>query len=278
MSREINKQMINCLFSPEIQGCISAAESIAGYKLSTSDRQPFLYFHDYLTEPEPDFITVWRKDPEKEWYHEFTNGILDNVQNTLACILYHHERLIAIEDSVMKGIEKYNYRKALGNFTVGLGNTLIWDFEYQAFVLACRRCLDYLTKAICAYFKSDFHSFRKLGGFLKKQNHPIVTKPLISLHAKYKPKFDSFLSNGGQSVRDKISHSKYVPAGCINLSKRGCVLVGGGEELGVPDNHSDVLLSEVLQKHVTNIRSCIKEFIITYVDSIKTEQQERLKK
>ncbi len=130
-----------------------------------------------------------------------------------------YEKLIAIEQSVMKEIEKYNYRKVIENCTIAIENTLIWDFEYQAFVLAFRRCLDYLTRAICAYFKSDFHSFRRFDKFLKKLDRPIVTKPLIDLHRKYSKRFDFVLSKGNQkSVRDKISHYEYVPVGCINLT------------------------------------------------------------
>ena len=43
--------------------------------------------------------------------------------------------------------------------TIGLGNTLVWDFEYQAYVLSFRRCLDYLTRGIAAFFKQEFHPF-----------------------------------------------------------------------------------------------------------------------
>lgn len=276
MDEDIFNKMTATLFSPEIHGCMSVIESIAGYKLSASDRQPFLYFHNYLTNPQPNFITTWREDPQQEkWYHSFTNGILGDVQNSLACILYHHDRLVSIESSVMEGIEKFNYRNVIGNSTIALGNTLVWDFEYQAFILAFRRCLDYLARAICTYFKNDFHSFRRLGDYLKKLDRPTVTSPLIKLHEKYSVEFNFVLSEGNRkSVRDKISHYEYVPVGCINLSQRGFMLAGGGEELGPMGQHGAVLLSEVLQKHVTNIRGCIREFIYAYVDSIKTEQHQ----
>ncbi len=274
---DIFKKMAESFFSPEIQGCVSVVESIAGYKLSASDRQPFLYFHNYLTNPQPDFISEWRNDETQEkWYHRFANGILGDVQNAFACALYHYERLVAIEQSVMEGIERHNYRRVIGNSTIGLGNTLVWDFEYQAFILAFRRCLDYLARAICAYFKNDFHSFRKLGRFLENLNRPVVTKPLIDLHRKYSTKFDFVLSDGNRkSVRDKISHYEYVPVGCINLSQRGFMLVGGGEELGLGENKGAILLSEVLQNHVTNIRACIQELITSYVDGIRVEQHEK---
>ncbi len=51
------------------------------------------------------------------------------------------------------------------------------------------------------------------------------------------------------------------------------MLVGGGEGLGLAKNA--VLLSEVLHNHVKNIRACIREFIISFVDAIKAEQAEK---
>lgn len=271
------KQMINVFSSPEVQGCLSVVESIAGYKLVASDRQPFLYFHNYITNPQPEFITNWRDDPVQEkWYHRLVNGILGDVQNTMACALYHHERLVTIERQVMEGIERYNYRNALGNTTVGLGNTLVWDFEYQAFILAVRRCLDYLARAICAYFKNDFHSFRRLGEFLRRQDRPLVTTSLIEFHEKHSAKFDFVLSEGTRkSIRDRISHYGYVPVGCINLSQRGFMLVGGGEELGIGGKNGSALLSEVLQIHITNIRICIRDFINAFVDGVRADQHAR---
>ena len=46
MSEELFKKMFEKAFNPEIQGCLSAIESVAGYRLSSADKKPFLYFHD----------------------------------------------------------------------------------------------------------------------------------------------------------------------------------------------------------------------------------------
>ena len=265
------KKISESFFSPEIQGCLSAIESIAGYKLAAADRQPFLYFHNYLTNPQPAFISEWRSDTTLEkWCHRFANGFLGEVQKTLACVLYHHGRLRAIETSVIENIEKFDYRKVLGNSTVALGNTLIWDFEYQAFILAYRRCLDYLARALCAYFRNDFHSFRRLGSVLKNLKPASVASTLISIHEKYCPLFEFVLSEGDRkSLRDKISHYEYVPVGVINLSQRGFVLAGGGEQFGVARPIGTELLSEVLGTHVSNLKGYIREMIYQFVDSLR---------
>jgi hypothetical protein len=271
---DIFKKMANSFASPEIQGCLAVINLVAGYRLGAVDRQPFLYFHNYLTNPQPDFITAWREDPkQKKWYHRFANGIGGDVQNTFACVLYHYDRLIVIEREVMEGIERFNYRKVLGNSTMALGNTLVWDFEYQAFILAFRRCLDYLARAISAYFKNEFHSFKKFSEFLRKQNRPLLTTRLIELHARYSVEFEFVLSDGDRkSIRDKISHYEYVTAGCINLSQRGFMLAGGGEKLGIGSKNGSALLSEVLQRHVSSLRNCIRDCVNAYVDGMRADQ------
>lgn len=274
MDEDVFKQMFESFSSPEIQGCLAVVKSIAGFELAAVDRQSFRYFHSYITNPQPDFITAWRADPQLEkWYHRFVNGFLGDVQNTLACVLYHHGRLKAIESAVIENIEKFDYRKVIGNSTMALGNTLVWDFEYQAFILAYRRCLDYLARAVCPYFRNDFHSFRTLGTFLGKLKQGEVTQGLISVHAKYSPLFDFVLSEGNRkSLRDKISHYEYVPVGTINLSQRGFVLAGGGEQLGLSHSTGAVTLSEVLDSHVSNLKCCVREMIYRFVDSVRIEQ------
>jgi hypothetical protein len=272
---ERNEELENMASSIVLKECFQFIESILGYKLSPADRQPFLYFHSYLTDPQPRFITDWRNDSKKEkWYNKFSNRILGDVQNAFPCVLYHYERLLNLENSLFTGIEKFKYREMIGrNSSMGGGNTLIFDFEYQAYILAYRRCLDYLARAIGTYFIQDFNSFRKLGEHLKKLNRPTVTESLIKVHEKYSPNFEFVLSDGERkSVRDIISHYEFVSVGTINLSKRGIVIAGGGKNEFILYGERNLLLSEVLQKQVSDLRLCIREFIYTYVESIRKDQ------
>jgi hypothetical protein len=266
---------LEALVGPEISKCMFAIQEIAGYELNIVDRQPFLYFHEYLTNPEPAFISEWRADQRFEkWYHRFVNGMLNDVKNTLACVLYHHERLRGIESSVISVVERLqNCTPPLLGSTMSFGNTLVWDFEYQAFILAFRRCLDYLARAICTYFRNDFHSFRRLASFLDKSAPAIIGRSLSPLITKYYEKFDFVLSEGTRkSVRDKISHYEYVPAGTVNLGPHGFMFVGGGEELGISGNFSDTCLTTTLSRHVDDLRECIREVTIAFVDAMRADQ------
>jgi hypothetical protein len=271
MTQDVFKKMMENMLTPEIQGCLSAVESIAGFTLPALERQPFLYFHSYMTNPEPPFLRAWRSEPSLEkWYHRLVDGVLGDVQNGFACVLYHFGRLKTIESNVVEAIERFDYRRVLGNSTLALGNTRLWDFEFQAFVLAFRRCLDYLARAIAAYFRNEFHSFRRLGNFLGTAKSECVGAALLPLHQKYLTHFQFVLSDGDRrSLRDKISHYQFVPAGTVNLSQRGFVFVRTDESTG---GCSTVVLSEVLEQQVANLRACIREMVPAFVDAIRREQ------
>ena len=234
-----------------------------------------MYFHNYITNPQPNFITEWRQDVRKEhWYHKLANGILIDVESSLACVLYHYDRLIELETSVIEGIQKYNYQQIIpNNSAIGIGNTKKWDFEYQAFILSYRRCLDYLARSICTYFMNDFNSYRRLGSFLNKINRPTITNHLIEIHTKYFESFEFVLSEGNRkSLRDRISHYEYLSVGAINLTSQGLILVGGADELGIGENQN-TLLSQVLETRVTNLQLCIRELIHAFVDGMRNDQE-----
>ena len=93
------------------------------------------------------------------------------------------------------------------NATIALGNTLIWDFEYQAYVLSYRRCLDYLTRGIAAFFKHEFHSFRKLNRSLQGLQPASVSNALSEVYSRHAERLSFALSDGDRkSVRDTITH------------------------------------------------------------------------
>ncbi|AWI26848.1 hypothetical protein [Flavobacterium pallidum] len=259
--------------SDEIQNCLRIIDENVGYKLLPEDKQIFDLFHEFVTNPQPKFITDWRSDEKKErWYHKFINRFLDDTQNALICVQYHHDKLLQIEKTILEQVEQHNYRKVLDpNTVLGISNTLVWDFEYQAFVLAYRRTLDYFTRGVCCYFTNDFHSFRKIGDFLQKQNRPVFTKPLIDIFEKNIANFDFVMSEGERkSIRDRITHYEYTKVGVINLTSDGLILIGGAEDLGLEGNN--LKLSEVIEQRTHHIKSFLRDFITAYINAIKNEE------
>ncbi len=258
--------------NPDIQACINVVNSIAGYESNNTTKNAIQYFYDYINSPEAIFITEWRSNPNTEkWYHKFVNGILGDVQNTITCVHYHYDNLIDIEKKVIESIERYNYREVLGNSCMSLGNTLKWDFEYQAYILAFRRCLDYLARSICSYFKNDFHSFRTLDNNLSKLKPSIIGLKINPIHSKYSKLFEFVLSEGDRkSTRDKITHYEYVGVGTINLSERGFILAGGGENLGFHIVNGSMNLTAVLSEKTLNLDNCISEILMAFVDAMKS--------
>ncbi len=266
---DIQKKMLDAFFSTEIQNVLQAINKIAGHKLEDKYIQSFRKFHKYITNPQPNFITEWRTNPKEEkWYHSFVNGILGNVQNSYSCVHYHFERLSVIEKETLDSIEQYNYQEILGDSTIALGDTKRIDFEYQAFVLAYRRCLDLLARAVSARFKNDFHSFRRLNKFLISFTGNEIADNIIVTQEKYSPLFEFVMSDGNRkSVRDKIAHYEYVQAWTLNLNKNGFMLVGGGEGMNLTKSDNEPkYLSELLEQKLNNLNNCITDIIDNLIE------------
>lgn len=273
---ETLEKMMESFNHPDIQGCLAAVEKFAAYHLPVADRQPFLLFHKYVSDPQPQFISNWRSQPDTEkWYNRFTNGMLGDVQNSLACVLYHSGRLLEIERNTTSELEKFHYRETLSNSVVSPGNSLKMDFEYQAFVLAVRRTLEYLTRVVSAYFKDEAHSFSKLENTLNRFKDPTLSDPIKLVFSKYLRNCEYIVTNKDSikmSTRDRIAHREFVSVGCINLSKYGFVIAGGGENL---QPFVGERLTEVVRKHVTNLQEFLGDFIRQFLTAIAIHQLRR---
>lgn len=269
-------EMLRTYLKPEIQELLTNIKSIAGYKSPPEIEGIFKGFHNYITNPQPAYITRLRENPKLEpWYHRHVNGILGNTQSALACVLYHRDNLLSIEraifelDAIQKCKNIISERSTIG---IGHGNSLKLDFEYQAYILAVRRCLEYMTYGLYSYFKNHTHSFRELSGALEsfvKKGNPVAIA-LTETHQIWRPKFNSVVADErGNSIRDRISHFEHIPAGTLNISSRGLVLVGGGEDLNLGVNSA--LISEILNKRTDNLVNCIKAFIDAFISAPKPE-------
>lgn len=257
---------------PNVQRCLREIELIAGYVLPIQQRGPFLFYHSFITStPSPKFIALWRSEPKLErWYHRHVNGILGHVQNAMACVWYHHDNLIRIEEHVRRIIIDSKAQLALRNCTIGLGNTIAWDAEYQAFILAVRRCLDYLARGIASYFRNDHHSFRKLPEFLAHVKPVSVALALNAAYERHESNFQYVLSDGKKkSIRDLLSHYEYISAGALNISDRGFLLQGGGEGMKSMSGAWDGALGAIIKKRADELHSCIADFLTSFVVSVR---------
>jgi hypothetical protein len=258
---------------PVTRKCFKEIEAIAGFKLTADQRAAFLRFHAYITtDPRPKYISELRAGNGRR-YQMHVNGIPGGTQNTLACVYYHLAQLEKMESSVERIIESSGLRDLLGNATTAGGNTLALDFEYQAFVLGVRRCLDYLTRGLANYFKNDFHSFRRFSGFLGNATPRDIATTLQQAHARHVGYFDFVLSQSERrSTRDRISHYEFVPAGIVNISSRGFVLAGGGENLGGHLSNPSRRLADVLRSHAGHLQQCIDDFLDSFVAASKAHE------
>src|SRR5262249_3987833 len=100
-------------------------------------------------------------------YQRLKSGIWPSgdIHSGLIRAIYHRDRVCQMEEQLERIARETNVTDLLkhGEFAsaVSGGNTLALDSEYQAFILAVRSTLDYLTKSVCAYFKNESNSFHK---------------------------------------------------------------------------------------------------------------------
>ncbi len=85
---DVYSAMLALGLDAEIVGCLQDAHDVLAFDLPESDRRSFLLFHDYITNPQPRFITEWRGDPSKEkWYRALVDGLNFNTHNGYACVV-----------------------------------------------------------------------------------------------------------------------------------------------------------------------------------------------
>lgn len=274
---KIFAQLFEMAFDPNVVRARTAVEAVAGYTASPDTQRGFLRFHAFFSSaPPPKYLAAWRADPKLEhWWRQHIDGVHVNARNAFSCVLYHRDRLLEIEDNMISVLENIPFQGAIAEGAVaGLGNTLKWDFEYQAFVLAARRCLDHLTLGLMAYFRLKHHSFNKLPTYLKNKHRADVSTELVRIHAEHAPRLAYVLSEGGNSnsVRDRIAHREHVGAGAINLKRTGVSFVGGGEDLK-PWENGEQRLGAVIQRRVDELLECVNAFIDGFIAAVSAHER-----
>lgn len=263
-------RMLDIVFDPEIV----RVRQLADFDIPQERAASLLRFHAFITNPQPSYITSWRADPqlERRWYHQHANGILGDVRGALAAVHYHFARLTEIESGVNAILAASRIHERVENGSMGLGGTRKMDIEYQAFVLAYRRCLDYLAGALTCYFKLEANSFRKLPRSIANTKMPAVAAALVAAHARHVEHLAFVLAEGRKSVRHRIAHYDFVSAGCINLTAKGFFLAGGGEDLARDGRPRGTTLATVLNERIDRLHACVDDMIDTFIHAARARE------
>lgn len=251
------------ILGPVLAGATKDIIEIADFDLSSAASRPFVEFVHW-TNTRPDFIARWRVDPvtENREYRRFM-ALTDDVRAAYAAACYHLERLREIEASVSAALSRYDFTGQIApNSVAALGRMRRLDFEYHAFILAYRRCLDYLASGLSTYFGQQQTSYHRLPRTLRSAHPKVVAKALIDVYDRHTQKFEFVIGDErGKSLRDRVGHSEFVPAAVINVRSDGYWFVGGGEKLRLADPKDERLLSEILESRTRDLHECISDFL-----------------
>lgn len=251
---------------------IVEVNKIAGIpEVSKDQRYGFTLFHDYFTNPQPDWVTELRANGRSQkWYLRLAEGLFGHTQGARRAVEYHLSRIDEIESEVENYLGRQDLSKIPKGVCHAIGNTQKLDVEYHAFVFAYRRTLEYFAAGVAAYFKSECNSFKGLPNILERPKAPIeITAPLQRLYNEHKPQFEFVLSHedGHRSVRDTISHYEFVSAGIFNLTCEGFRLIGGAEKLALSDTPSR--LRDVLGGRVASLDAYLNESLVAFTEALR---------
>lgn len=242
----------------------------AGFEISIEASRPFEDFVRWIN-TRPQFISEWRSDIKKEQtlYPKFMT-VTDGVRSAYAAVCYHLMRIKKIEVSIDNILSRYDFSSRFNQGQVAaFGNMRQLDFEYHAFVIAYRRCLDYLSCGISTYFKQSQSSYNRFKKTLERGQPRSVAEALIAVYEKHIEKFAFVIgTERGKSLRDRIGHSEFVQAATINVGSDGHRFVGGGENLRISDPNDNRRLSEILDDKAFGLHRCISDFLYSFRDAV----------
>jgi hypothetical protein len=265
-------QMLRMMLDPAMLAAGAKLRAIADIDVPPSDTQIFSSFVEWIN-TRPKFIAHWRDDPVREQrdYPRFM-ALSDHVRDAYTAVYYHLNRVEELEEKVRRVLEEYRFSDFMVSGSVAtLGRMRVADIEYQGFIFAYRRCLDYLSTGVSTYFGTHCSSFRELGKKLPKWAPQSVAHTIHDCYTRHRQQFDFVMADErGKSVRDRLAHREFVQAACVNVSKSGFRLVGGGEELGIRGN--DVHLAQALHIRVDALRAFLGDFYVTFQNAVIAEE------
>ena len=132
----------------------AALQHLAGFELPPDSRRRFLALHASLTAmPRPPLLArlTIEGGSRKDWLTPLTEAVLGHVQEGLAAYHYHLSNIELIEHEITALAQRSLAELQIPTpSAIGGGNTRRLNFEYQAFVFAARRTMEYLAGGSCS--------------------------------------------------------------------------------------------------------------------------------
>jgi len=260
--------MLEVSFSSQMREFWQRVEAVVGTPLLEEHRKPFLYAHDWFNQrPESPGLTRLRPQAtgKPDWRSVLANAVLGNTQQAVAGCLYRRNRLYEMDAAIQRIAAETRVSGVVTqlNTTVAGGDLTALHCEYQDFLILIRRCLDYLARAVGAYFRRECWSFRKLKDELPEWKPKEVAQPIHTALMAREDTFMQFLSEGtDKTIRDRIIHREFVPAGVLNVTPMGVCLVGGGDDL----TPSERLMPRI-DKYLTDLQDLVRVILASLVDA-----------
>jgi len=240
---------------------------VAGFHVEEAQLRAFRTAHCWIVQ-RPRSPGLRRLKPnapgKRDWLNLMSNGLLTHTQQAFRGVLYRLAVLESIENEIHSLAESTGIASqfAGGRTSIGGGDTLRIDCEYQDLLMGIRRTLDYLARALGAYFKKECWSFRTIVDELNGWEPADVAARLHAKIVKPGRSFDDYLSSGDKkTVRDRIAHREFVSAGTLNVTPMGVMIAG--EESRDPGRR----LLPILEARVQDLRSLVSDAIDGLVDA-----------
>jgi hypothetical protein len=157
---------------------------------------------------------------EPDWMTRFWTALLNHTIEGYGATLYHYERLAEIEQQIVRAADSLkDIPVGYSTSYMGGGNLRVFEYEYQAYLMAYRRTLEYLAQAICSYFKVEGKRIRGVEKKIKDCEPRQVCERLVAVLDTHLKAMVDFLPKKGDpdSKRDELAHGKPVKLGERNI-------------------------------------------------------------
>lgn len=216
-------------------------DATIGFELPTKTKQKFqsISAHFNAQPPLPQLLRLKPvSESNKNWWHIFAESVLHSVQEGLAATYYHQKRVEILEQKIIKiAVAAIPELQLPKKSVLAPGSERQLNFEYQAYLFAIRRTLEYFAVSVGAFFKCDAHRIRTITETIRGREpaencekvRKKITIALRNLTDILPP--DKKIKGS----RDILAHYKSVSAGTLNIANRESGyeirLWGGGERL-----------------------------------------------